>query len=51
MRSIYPQLGKKKEELTNKGMSEEKVTKQVGQFFENLFMKLLSDEQKSQFIL
>jgi HlyD family secretion protein len=28
MGSIYPQLGKKKEELTNKGMSEEKVTKQ-----------------------
>ena len=49
MRSIYPQLGKKKEELTNKGMSEEKVTKQVGQFFENLFVEILSDEQKSQF--
>ena len=27
MMSIWPQLGKKKEELTSKGMSEEKVSK------------------------
>jgi len=49
MMGIYPQLGKKKEELTNSGMSEEKVTKQVSQFFDSLFVELLSDEQKSQF--
>ena len=30
-------------------MSEEKVTKQVSQFFDSLFVELLSDEQKSQF--
>ena len=51
MRSIWPQLGKKKEELTNKGMSEEKVGKQVNQFFENLFVKLLTDEQLSKFYI
>ena len=33
MMGIWPQLGKKKEELTNNGMSEEKVGKQVNQFF------------------
>ena len=49
MMSIWPQLGKKKEELTNKGMSEGKVTKQVSQFFEDLFVKLLTDEQLSKF--
>ena len=50
MRGIWPQLGKKKEELTNKGMSEEKISKQVNNFFENLFIELLTDEQKSKFI-
>ena len=50
MMGIWPQLGKKKEELINKGMSEEKVGKQVNQFFESLFIKLLSDEQKFKFI-
>ena len=49
MFGIYPRLGKKKEELTNKGMSEEKVTKQVSIFFENLFVELLTDEQKTKF--
>jgi HlyD family secretion protein len=49
MRNIYPQLGKKKNELSSKGMSEEKVSKQVSQFFETLFIELLSDDQKSQF--
>ena len=49
MMGIWPQLGKKKEELTNKGMSEVKVTKQVGQFFEDLFIKLLTDQQLSKF--
>ena len=49
MRGIWPQLGKKKAELIGKGMAEEKVSKQVNQFFENLFVELLSDEQKSQF--
>ena len=49
MMSIWPQLGKKKEELTTRGMSEEKVTKQVAQFFEDLFVKLLTDEQLSKF--
>ena len=49
MMSIWPQLGKKKAELTNKGMSEEKVSKQVSIFFENLFLELLTDEQKSKF--
>ena len=49
MMSIWPQLGKKKEELTNKGMSVEKVGKQVNQFFEDLFVKLLTDEQLSKF--
>ena len=49
MRSIYPQLGKKKNELTSKGMSEEKVSKQVSEFFENLFVELLSEDQKTQF--
>jgi HlyD family secretion protein len=49
MRGIYPQLGKKKQELNGKGMSEEKISKQVSQFFESLFVKLLSDKQKSQF--
>ena len=44
MMGIWPQLGKKKEELTNKGMSEEKVTKQVNIFFEGLFIKLLTEE-------
>ena len=42
-------LIEKKEELTNKGMSEEKVSKQVSQFFEGLFIKLLTDEQLSKF--
>ena len=51
MMSIWPQLGKKKEELTNKGMSEEKVSKQVNQFFEDLFVKLLTDEQLSKFYI
>ena len=49
MRGIYPRLGKKKEELTNKGMSEEKVSKQVSLFFETLFVELLTDEQKTKF--
>lgn len=49
MMSIWPQLGKKKEELTNKGMSEEKVSKQVNLFFENLFVELLTDVQKTKF--
>jgi HlyD family secretion protein len=49
MRSIYPQLGKKKEELVNKGMPEEKVNKQVSIFFETLFVELLTDEQKNTF--
>ena len=49
MMGIWPQLGKKKEELTSKGMSEEKIGKQVNQFFENLFLELLTDEQKSKF--
>ena len=49
MMSIWPQLGKKKEELTNKGMSEEKVNKQVSKFFEDLFVKLLTEEQLSKF--
>lgn len=49
MMSIYPQLGKKKEELANKGMSEEKISKQVSVFFESLFIEILSDEQKSKF--
>ena len=49
MMGIWPQLGKKKEELTNKGMSEEKVTKQVNIFFEGLFIKLLTEEQLSKF--
>ena len=49
MMSIWPQLGKKKDELTSKGLSEDKVTKQVSQFFENLFIKLLSEEQLSKF--
>ena len=51
MMSIWPQLGKKKEELTNKGMAEGKVTKQVSLFFENLFIKLLTDEQLSKFYI
>ena len=51
MMSIWPQLGKKKEELNNKGMSEEKVSKQVNQFFEDLFIKLLTDEQLSKFYI
>ncbi len=49
MRSIYPQLGKKKEELINKGMSEDKVTKQVSIFFESLFVETLTDNQKIKF--
>lgn len=49
MMGIWPQLGKKKEELINKGMSEDKVSKQVNQFFEDLFVKLLTDEQISKF--
>ena len=49
MRGIWPQLGKKKEELTNKGISEDKVSKQVSQFFEDLFIKLLTKEQLSKF--
>lgn len=49
MRGIWPQLGKKKEELTNKGMSQQKVNKQVSQFFENLFIKLLTDKQLSKY--
>ena len=51
MMGIWPQLGKKKEELTNKGMTEGKVTKQVNQFFEDLFVKLLTDEQLSKFYI
>ena len=51
MMSIYPQLGKKKEELTSKGMSEDKVTKQVSKFFDNLFVEILSEEQKSRFYI
>ena len=49
MRSIYPQLGKKKEELVNKGMPDEKVSKQVSIFFETLFVELLTDDQKNKF--
>ena len=49
MRSIYPQLGKKKNELASKGMSEEKVSKQVSVFFETLFVELLTDDQKNNF--
>ena len=49
MRSIYPQLGKKKEELVSKGMPDEKVSKQVSIFFETLFVELLTDDQKNKF--
>ena len=51
MMGIWPQLGKKKDELNNKGMSEEKVSKQVNKFFESLFIKLLTDEQLSEFYI
>ena len=49
MMSIWPQLGKKKEELTSKGISEEKVSIQVNKFFQDLFVKLLTEEQLSKF--
>ena len=49
MMSIYPQLGKKKDELTSKGIPDEKIAKQVGIFFEGLFVELLDEKQKSKF--
>ncbi len=49
MRSVYPQLGKVRESLSAKNLSEEKIAKEMSLFIENSLIEILSDEQTSKY--
>jgi HlyD family secretion protein len=49
MRSVYPQLGKIRESLSTKNLSQDKIAKEMSLFIENSLIEILSDEQTSKY--
>ena len=49
MRTVYPQLGKVRESLLAKNLSQDKIAKEMSLFIENSLIEILSDEQTSKY--
>ena len=49
MRSVYPRLGKVRESLSAKNLSQDKIAKEMSLFIENSLIEILSDEQTSKY--
>ena len=49
MRSVYPKLGKVRESLLAKNISQEKIAKEMALYIENALIELLTDEQTSKY--
>ena len=49
MRGVYPKLGKVRESLSSKNLSQEKIRKEMQLYIEKALVELLTDEQKNKY--